>query len=75
MKIFNKHSTYGWYIIIQKRKKIIYFYEIIVFLGTPGDLFSAQYVATQWKLQGLDDVQMIDYDMLMSYPDNELANK
>jgi len=36
---------------------------------------SADYVYDEWKAQGLDSVQMIDYDVLLSFPDEKNSNK
>lgn len=36
--------------------------------GTSGDKRAADYVYDQWKSQGLDNVQMVDYDVLLDYP-------
>ena len=43
--------------------------------GTPGDKLSADYVYNEWKAQGLDSVQMIDYDVYLSFPDDHKFNK
>ena len=43
--------------------------------GTPEDKLSAEYIQNEWKKQGLDVVQMTDYDALFSYPDDVLYNK
>jgi hypothetical protein len=43
--------------------------------GTPGGKKSADYIHEQWKLQGLDEVQMIDYDVLLDFPNEQTPNK
>ena len=43
--------------------------------GTPGDKLSADYVYDQWKNQKLDQVQMTDYDVYLSFPDDTKFNK
>jgi hypothetical protein len=43
--------------------------------GTPGGKLSADYVYKEWKAQGLDSVQMIDYDVYLSFPDDHKFNK
>lgn len=43
--------------------------------GTPGDKLSADYVYEKWKEQKLDVVEMIDYDVYLSFPDEEKFNK
>jgi N-acetylated-alpha-linked acidic dipeptidase len=42
--------------------------------GKLGDRRSADYVYNEWKKQGLDYVKLIDYDVLLSYPNNSLPN-
>ena len=43
--------------------------------GTPGDKISADYIYNEWKAQGLDSIQMIDYDVFLSFPDDYKFNK
>jgi hypothetical protein len=43
--------------------------------GTPGDKLSADYIYGEWKSQGLDSIQMIDYDVFLSFPDDKTFNK
>ena len=43
--------------------------------GTPGDKLSADYVFNQWKEQKLDQVEMTDYDVYLSFPDDNKFNK
>jgi N-acetylated-alpha-linked acidic dipeptidase len=43
--------------------------------GTQGDEDSALYVKNKWIEQGLDYAEMIDYDVLLSYPDDKKPNK
>jgi hypothetical protein len=43
--------------------------------GTPGDKESADYVADQWRSQGLDQVDLIDYDVLLDFPDDNKYNR
>ncbi|RNA10104.1 N-acetylated-alpha-linked acidic dipeptidase [Brachionus plicatilis] len=43
--------------------------------GTDGGKKSADYVYQTWKDQGLDDVQMIDYDVYLDVPNEEKLNK
>ncbi len=43
--------------------------------GTPGDKISADYVRNQWLLQGLDHAELIDYDVLLDFPDDIKYNK
>jgi hypothetical protein len=43
--------------------------------GTPGDKLSADYVYNEWKAQGLDSVQIIDYDAFLSFPDDYRYNR
>ena len=42
--------------------------------GTTGGKKSADYMFETWTSQNLDEVQMIDYDVLLSYPDENLYN-
>ncbi len=42
--------------------------------GAEGDLTSANYIYNTWKSQKLDHVQIIDYDVLLSYPDEAIPN-
>jgi hypothetical protein len=42
--------------------------------GTIGGYNSAKYVYDQWKSQNLDYVNLIDYDVLLSYPDPLIPN-
>ena len=37
--------------------------------GTEADKASAEYIAGFWKSEHLDNVQILDYDILLSYPD------
>ncbi len=43
--------------------------------GTPGDKISADYVRDQWLSQGLDYAELIDYDVLLDFPDDVKYNK
>jgi hypothetical protein len=43
--------------------------------GTPGDKISADYVRDQWLAQGLDYAELIDYDVLLDFPDDVKYNK
>ena len=43
--------------------------------GTSGDKTSAEYVYNIWKEQGLDVVEMSDYDVYLSFPDDDKFNK
>lgn len=43
--------------------------------GTTGDLESANYVYNNWIAQKLDYVKMLDYDVLLAYPDPDRANR
>lgn len=40
--------------------------------GSNGGKKSAEYVFQNWKDQGLEDVQMIDYDVYLDVPDKKL---
>ena len=66
---------------------IIYFLKIICIscfremtkfahlAGTKGDYESAAYIHNKWLEQNLDYVKIIDYNVLLSYPDNNKPNK
>ena len=43
--------------------------------GTPGDKKSADYVYSFWKDLNIDHVEMIDYDVFLSFPDDDKFNK
>lgn len=43
--------------------------------GTPGDKLTADYVKNEWESQDMDSVQMIDYDVLLDFPDDIKFNK
>jgi hypothetical protein len=43
--------------------------------GTEGDQISAQYVYNKFSEQKLDYFKMIDYDVLLDYPDPDKPNK
>ena len=43
--------------------------------GTDRDRSSAEYLVNAWKQQGLTSAQLIDYDVLLSYPDKNIANR
>ena len=43
--------------------------------GTSGDKDSADYIYQSWKEQKLDHVEMIDYDVFLSFPDEKIFNK
>ena len=43
--------------------------------GTNGDKTSAEYVYNKWVEQKLDYFKMIDYDVLLSFPDTVKPNK
>ncbi|XP_063864716.1 N-acetylated-alpha-linked acidic dipeptidase 2-like isoform X3 [Scylla paramamosain] len=42
--------------------------------GTEADTQQAQWVAEQWRDQGLDTVNLVPYDVLLSYPDTDKTN-
>ncbi|XP_045112518.1 glutamate carboxypeptidase 2 homolog [Portunus trituberculatus] len=42
--------------------------------GTKADTQQAQWVAEQWRDQGLDTVNLVPYDVLLSYPHPEKTN-
>ena len=42
--------------------------------GTKADTQQAQWVAEQWRDQGLDTVNLVPYDVLLSYPDPDQTN-
>jgi hypothetical protein len=42
--------------------------------GTEGDKISAQYVYNKFSEQKLDYFKMIDYDVLLDYPDPDKPN-
>ncbi len=42
--------------------------------GTDADLASATYISNTWKSQNFDYVKIIDYDVLLSYPDESIPN-
>jgi hypothetical protein len=43
--------------------------------GTADDYKSALYIYNKWSEQKLDYVKIIDYDVLLSYPDANQPNK
>ena len=43
--------------------------------GTEADKASAEYIKGFWKSEHLDKVEMLDYDVLLSYPDELKFNK
>ncbi|CAF0877194.1 unnamed protein product [Brachionus calyciflorus] len=43
--------------------------------ATEGGKQSAEYVYQKWKKQGLENVQLIDYDVYLDYPDETKYNK
>lgn len=43
--------------------------------GTNEGKLSAEYVYSYWKSIGLDNVDIIDYDVLLDFPDDNLYNK
>lgn len=43
--------------------------------GTPGGKQTADYIFNKWKSQGLDEVQTIDYDVLLDFPNDLNPNK
>ncbi len=43
--------------------------------GTPGDKITADYLKLEWEAQNMDSVQMIDYDVLLDFPDDVKFNK
>lgn len=57
------------------RNHLKYLASIGHMAGTPGDKISADYVANHWKLQGLDRVDLVDYDVLLDFPDDNKFNK
>lgn len=42
--------------------------------GTETEWENAQWVADTWRAQGLDDVHLVPYDVLLSYPKNDTPN-
>ncbi|KAF2349679.1 Transferrin receptor-like dimerization domain [Trinorchestia longiramus] len=42
--------------------------------GTEAELLTAEWVAELWRNQGLDDVAVVPYDVLLSYPDPVAPN-
>lgn len=55
--------------------KLRYLTSFAHLAGTDGGKKSAEYVYQVWKEQGLDDVQMIDYDVYLDVPDEKNLNK
>jgi hypothetical protein len=43
--------------------------------GTAEDWARAKWIRDQWLDSGLDSVQIIPYDVLLSYPDPQQPNK
>jgi len=43
--------------------------------GTTGEKETAEYIRDTWIQQGLQPVQMIPYDVLLSYPDRDDPNR
>lgn len=39
--------------------------------GQDQDLIQAQYIKEQWENQGLDSVDILGYDVLLSYPEED----
>lgn len=42
--------------------------------GTRAELLTAEWTAELWRQQGLDDVSLVPYDVMLSYPDSVLPN-
>lgn len=42
--------------------------------GTEADQRQAEWVAQQWREQGLDSVKLVPYEVLLSYPDTDTEN-
>lgn len=43
--------------------------------GTEEERQTAQWVADKWRLQGMDEVHVTPYKVLLSYPDASKPNK
>lgn len=43
--------------------------------GTYGGKAASDYIADQWKSQGVDVVKEIDYDVLLDVPDQSRLNR
>ncbi len=43
--------------------------------GTDGETKAADYIAKEWRSQGLDIVQVIGYNALFSFPDDLHYNR
>ena len=43
--------------------------------GTPQEKKNAEMLAEQWESFGFDNVQIISYDVLLAYPDEDYPNK
>lgn len=56
------------------KKHLKYLTSIGHMAGTPGDKISADYVSNEWKSQGLDHVDTIDYDVFLDFPDDDKYN-
>ena len=49
------------------RQHLKYLTSIPKLAGTLGDRISAEYVLNQWRSYGLDQAQILDYDVLLDY--------
>jgi hypothetical protein len=75
----SNHQVYEKFVqkiqVKNMQKHLKYLTSIPHMAGTPGDKLSADYVYNEWKTQGLDSVQMIDYDAFLSFPDEDKYNR
>jgi len=42
--------------------------------GTEAELLNAEWLAELWRQQGLDEVHMVPYEVLLSYPHKRKPN-
>ena len=43
--------------------------------GSPAEHENAEYIRDKWLEQGLDSAKLVPYDVLLSYPDENIPNK
>ncbi|XP_022242657.1 uncharacterized protein LOC106460275 [Limulus polyphemus] len=57
------------------KKNLRYLTEQTHLAGTARNNELARYIRDTWKAQGLDKVDLVPYDILLSYPDKDKPNK
>ncbi|XP_022090537.1 glutamate carboxypeptidase 2-like [Acanthaster planci] len=52
-----------------------YFTKVPHIAGSPAERSNAEYMRDTWEEQGLDSARLVPYDVLLSYPDDNIPNK